>query len=222
MAETTAKYREIQQNQGFSPSRNFGAHSENGPQMAEIYPEITFSEAQKIIEGYQDENFVLLESWQRRIYNLNLSLATVPALPFAWFAFESLLTGLIVSSVGYLISYFVYKKGQSFLASKTIECYANIKENIYVYHERPKDTTVLARKKYHAEMLEQAKNLTPIPVQVIDIYFRIGKHCNETWDHEWPARLISEIQKDRSNRHKRLAKDYPLLYKKYILKQEMD
>lgn len=222
MTETTVNRGETQQIQGFAEHPNYGTHSENSPNWAEINPEISFSEAQKIIEGYQDENFVLLESWQNRISALNAFLGAAPLLPTVWYAFSDLLFGVILSVVLYTLAYLMYKRGQSFLEAKTIECYANIKDNIYVYHEHENDRTVLKRKKKHVEMLEKANNLTPLPVKVIDIYFGIGEHCNETWNGEWPGRLIREVQKDRSTRHKKLAKDYPLLYKKYILKQEME
>lgn len=52
-------------------------------------------------------------------------------------------------------------------------------------------------------------------ISVVGFIFRDAEAINETWEAEFPARVIREIQADRAKRHRKLKKYAPEWYNQY-------
>lgn len=98
----------------------------------------------------------------------------------------------------------------------TLRYYANHTENIYIYSEHADDHTVRIRANNARELLLESGN--KLNVKVLEIYFGIGEHCNETWE-EFTTRRDSIIRTDRQSRHEWLLRQSDAFYKTYVLKQ---
>lgn len=201
---------------GLRKNENSFFQPENGPK----WPEITFSEAAERIENYQDEWFQELKTWQERFANAKILFGGLPILIATWISFDyGLESAAITLLFLYLIVLMAYRRAKRWMAGKEIECYSNIKENIYVYSlHHPRDKKVNKRKREHEEKLEAANNQSD--PRVIAIHFADHTHPNEQWDVDWPGRLLEDVLEDRKNRHLELGTKDPEWYEKYVLKQE--
>lgn len=206
----------IQQNQGFNPYHFSENMHEIGPQM----PEITYPQAVERIESYQDESFRELQMWIGRFRALNTLLIGLPVIVFSWFAIieENLTAAGVITVVLYGLSYLAYRRAKRFLAGQEYKSFSNIKENIYVYSQRPGDTTVNRRKREFEEKLNASKNQSG--AKVVAVKFADHLNANEQWTEEWPTRLLNTVLADRAIRHKVLGEKDPEWYDTYILKQE--
>ncbi len=211
-----AENQKSQQTQGFSPYRNAENDYANIPHEYAI----SYAEAVERIEGYQDEWFQELQLWETRFKNAQILFGGIPILVATWISFDSGLESTAMCLLFlYIIVLMAYRRAKRWMKGKEIECYSNIKENIYVYSKyAPRDKTVGKRKREHEEKLRGANNQSN--PSVIAIHFADHTHPNEQWDVDWPGRLLEYILEDRKNRHLELGTKDPEWYEKYILKQE--